>query len=257
MPFFLSAIGLYALLQFIIVFFYQYRLHTFLAEELRSGGTIETFAVDWGPISLYTIANNSPFYLGSFMLVFITIIGYSIFIWYRDWFGKHLFIYRLLLMPIHRMTIYAAKFSAIVVMLLTLFASQLAFVPLQTKLLSMHLPNQLIEASSFSLLYSTNWLYGPTVPMIVHTSITMTLLALLLFTLFLIVLLERSFRVKGVFIAIAYIAVVGCTSIASIVLLDRFLYSSELFVIALILGFVFSALAIVLSFYLLVKKISV
>lgn len=257
MPFFLSAIGLFALIQFTLVFFYQHRLYKFLSEELRRGGTTETFAFDWGPISLFSLANTSPFYIGSFLLIFTTIIGYSLFIWYRDWFGKHLFIYRLLLMPVHRMTIYSAKFSAIVVMLLALVASQLVFIPLQAQLLTMNLPNQLVEPSSLSLLYSANWLFGPEFSMGVQASLTISLLVLLLFSLFLIVLLERSFRLKGIFIAIAYLATVSGISIALLLFLNRFLYLSELFVVTLILCLLFSALAIVLAFYLLAKKITV
>ena len=55
-------------------------------------------------------------------LCIVALIFYCFIIWYRDWFGKNTFAYRLLMLPTSRLNLYIAKATTILLFILGLLA---------------------------------------------------------------------------------------------------------------------------------------
>ena len=66
------------------------------------------FLENYGTMSFSTIS-WSPWFMGPIFLCGIALMIYVFFIWYRDWFGKNTFSYRLLMLPTARITCVFSK----------------------------------------------------------------------------------------------------------------------------------------------------
>src|SRR5699024_7191101 len=86
----------------------------------------EDFLLDYGLMSFESIMNSIWVYR-SIVICIVTLIIYVFFIWYRDWFGKNTFIYRLLTIPTARINIYFAKATALFLLVLGLVCVRLNF----------------------------------------------------------------------------------------------------------------------------------
>ena len=95
---------------------------------------------------------------------------YVFFIWYRDWFGKSSFIYRLLMLPTKRIHIYFAKLTAIMFLVLGLIALQILLMPIEMQIVNSIVPadfrtyfplSGIYDKGMWSLLYPNYnyWIY--------------------------------------------------------------------------------------------------
>src|SRR5699024_2551778 len=75
----------------------------------------------------YSIGFVAPIGIGVAALLF-----YMFFIWYRDWFARNAFIYRLLTLPTSRMNVYFAKLTTIILTVIGLVAYQIAVIKVLT-----------------------------------------------------------------------------------------------------------------------------
>lgn len=165
MPWFVGLLVLFAIAQTLYLFFHQHLLYQTMQHEFQYGLSIEQFVRDYGPVSIVAIANQSFFYLLPFYASFISVCLYAVFIWYREWVGKHSFIYRLLLLPINRVNLLFSKLTAILIMLLTVYTLQIALIPLHELILHIRLPAAMVEKSStffFMNLFTPIWPVGYT-----------------------------------------------------------------------------------------------
>src|SRR5690625_850564 len=69
-----------------------------------------TFIEQYGSMSFYRIA-DTIWVMGPIALCIVALIFYIFLIWYRDWFGKNTFIYRLLILPTERINIFLDRKS--------------------------------------------------------------------------------------------------------------------------------------------------
>jgi len=83
--------------------------------------SMNQYIEEYGTFSFGQFTYSEWFLLPIFFCIAILII-YVFFIWYRDWFGKNTFIYRLLMLPLERITIYFAKLTTIMLLVLGLIA---------------------------------------------------------------------------------------------------------------------------------------
>ncbi|MEO4055145.1 hypothetical protein [Solibacillus sp. CAU 1738] len=137
-----------------------------------------------------------------FCIAMLTI--YVFFIWYRDWFGKNTFIYRLLMLPTERINIYFAKLTTIMLLVLGLITMQILLI-----LIDMQIVNSIVPAdyrTYFSIFENNHldlWLllYPNTfIEFIMMYGFGLIFVAVL----FTAILFERSYRLKGIFFAIVY-----------------------------------------------------
>lgn len=208
-------------------------------------------------ISLFDITNTRLFLL-SVMVCIIVLLIYAFFIWYRDWFAKNTFIYRLLMLPTSRMNIYFAKASTIFVSVLGLVGIQIILFLIENALIKGIVPRefrldvnlyQVMRAEFIQVMIPTNF-----VQFLLNYGIGF----MAIFVLFTIILLERSFRLKGALLGIVYgIATIG------LFLLPLFLdgrmrfYPEQLFGLLVTTGVIVTACSIWLSHYLLKNKVTV
>lgn len=216
-----------------------------------------------GPISFLDIA-RSLWFLGPIALCAAGVGFYIFLIWYRDWLGKNTFIYRLLMLPTARLNIFFAKITTILLMTFGFVAFQLLLLPIETKVFAWMVPTELrldlgmIEIMTGLGLAELNMIFPVSISAFLLYYGTGLMVVAILFTA---ILMERSFKWKGIFAGIAY-------SVAAIVLflsplllqeliLDGWFYPVELLIAEIGTGLLVFALSIWMSGLLLKKKITV
>lgn len=206
---------------------------------------------------------NSFWFLVPIAISAAALIFYIFLIWYRDWFGKNTFIYRLLMLPTSRLHIYFAKATAIFLMVLGLVAVQIAILPLENSLYQMLVPDDLNYVTSMKIIINNH----PFLMIIIPNTFIQFLLYYglgftVVFTLFTAILIERSYRLKGVVMGLMYCVAAGAIFLSPLLLTEFFpdqvfLYPKELLALESVLGLLVMAGSIWMSHFLLYKKVTV
>lgn len=256
---YLILIGMVMGLQVFAVFQTRNNFIVHFNQYQKSGqGNMAEFLSEYGPLQFIQVASNS-YYFFSIVLAIIILAIYVAVIWYRDWLGKNSFSYRLLTLPGSRMSIFFSKFIALLFMILSLLAIQLILLILEEKLLVMITPTQLYEGSSlrqFMLSFPPFYLILPTtlIDFILHYTLGVSALA----AAFMMILIELSFKWKGILLNVGIIV--------SMVLLFRgfyivgwfeYLYPIEMLMFMIVLGVVLFTVSVLVSRKLLNEKINV
>jgi cellulose synthase/poly-beta-1,6-N-acetylglucosamine synthase-like glycosyltransferase len=219
------------------------------------------FLENFGQMSFLQIV-RSAWFVGPIALCIAGVAFYIFLIWYRDWVGKNTFIYRLLMLPTTRLNIFFAKITTIMIMTFGLVAFQLILLPIEMLVMKAMVPNEFrADMSVIEIVTSI-----PELSIIIPGSI----LELILFygagllgvsILFTGILMERSFRWKGIFAGLIYSALAVVILISPLLLqefvLNGYFYPSELLVLEIVMGLMVLAASIWMSGFLLRKKITV
>jgi hypothetical protein len=236
------------------------RIHErMVAETLTEAEYIMRFGQQVG-FSNFTL--NNIWFMGPIALCITALLLYVFLIWYRDWLGKNMFIYRLLMLPTSRSNIFLAKLSAIVLMVWGLIAFQMLLLPLLNRLYNSIVPS----VYRYSLPLFDVIITHP----ILQILMPRTFIEFVLYygagimgviVIFTVILLERSYRWKGLLAGIAYGAVACITLLLPWVISEEwfsnYLYPIELLAIGLIVGLFIIGISLRLSFFLLNKKVNV
>lgn len=205
---------------------------------------------------------NQLLYFGPVVLSITVLLIYSCFIWYRDWRGKNTVVYRLLTLPSNRASLYFAKLVTILLFTLGMVALQLVLVLLERLIAQSILPAVIYRNISVS-----DYLEYPTVLKVVvppnfsEFALYYGLGITGLIVLFTIILIERSYRLKGIGFIVLYLALLA--GLASIPYLmgysryDSYFYPAEVIGVCLGLLIIIAGGSLGYSLYLLRKKISV
>jgi len=218
------------------------------------------FIEQHGPISFLNIT-HSAWFMGPILACGVVLIIYVFFIWYRDWFGKNTFSYRLLMLPTARINVYFAKATTILLFVLGLVALQLLLLPVENQVLQLIVPSEfhtdlpihaIANSSNLNILFPNTFIefvlyYGGGMAMV--------------FIVFTVILFERSFRIKGIIYGILYCAtsllIFFAPLFVNVFMLNNYLYPMELFFLELAAGLVVLACAIWIGNFLLKHKIRV
>ncbi|MEH7383287.1 hypothetical protein V7138_22685 [Bacillus sp. JJ1533] len=200
-------------------------------------------------------------FMGPIMLGGATLLIYVFFIWYRDWLGKNTFSYRLLVLPTARLNVYLAKATTILLFVLGLIAVQLVLIPVESRVFQWMVPGEfradftvgeIMNVNYLQMLYPKSFMdfilyYGTGIAGVC--------------VVFNAILLERSYRLKGIFLGILYCAITFLFLLAPLLvdeyMLGNYFYPNELFYLVVGAGLVAWAAAIWIGNYLLNKKIRV
>ncbi|WP_042220525.1 hypothetical protein [Oceanobacillus manasiensis] len=223
--------------------------------------TAQEYVNTYGEMSLLNLTRTLWFF-APIALGVIALLFNIFFVWYRDWFGKNTFIYRLLMLPTARINVYLSKATSIVLMVLGLVAIQVALLPIQGILLKW------MVAKDFRLdLTPAEVVLGLRELMIILPNGFIDFLLaygtgiMAIFIVFTAILFERSFRLKGILFGGIYIALsVGIflsPVIVQSILNVSYLYPAELLILEIILGVCVSIASIWVANYLLTKSITV
>jgi len=264
MKIYLTLIGIVILSQIVGVIVESNQFMDMANREMFEGSmNLAQFLEMYWPLTMSRIIASGWFIL-PIGLSAAALIFYCFFIWYRDWFGKNTFIYRLLMLPTARMNILLAKASAIFLMVLGLVSIQLILLPLENIIFQTIVPldlrvdmtiKEVINGSSdeFLLLLLPNSF----VQFFAYYGIGF----MTVFTLFTAILFERSYRIKGIIFGVVYciIALVVFLSPFIIEIFSEYgyFYPEELFIIEVILGIIVTGISIWVSHYLLNRKVTV
>lgn len=218
------------------------------------------FIQQHGTMSLFNIT-HSAWFMGPILACGVVLIIYVFFIWYRDWFGKNTFSYRLLMLPTARITIYFAKATTILLFVLGLVALQLLLLPVESKVLQLMVPSEfrtdlpihaITNSPNLSILFPNTF-----IEFVLYYGGGMTAV----FIVFTVILFERSFRMKGIIFGIVYCATSLLVFLAPLLvnefMLNSYLYPKELFFLELAAGLIVLACAIWIGHFLLKNKIRV
>ncbi|VDG97762.1 Uncharacterised protein [Lysinibacillus sphaericus] len=241
----------------------QSRYYLSMANELIYEGMLSKakFLENYGHMSLSQIVISMWFLVP--ILLCVAAVGFYIFlIWYRDWVGKNTFIYRLLMLPTTRLNIFFAKITTILIMTLGLVASQLIMLPIETLVMKSIVPKEFIMDITLNQIVISmpelRFIF-PNSPIELVIFYGAGVLAVSI--LFTAILMERSFKWKGIFAGLIYSAVaVGLTILPlllNVIVFNGFFYTIELFVLEIIMGLLVLAGSILTCRFLLMKKITV
>ncbi|MFB7160230.1 MULTISPECIES: hypothetical protein [unclassified Lysinibacillus] len=216
----------------------------------------------YGVFPFHRFIESGWFLMPIFFSIAILMI-YVFFIWYRDWFGKNTFIYRLLMLPTERITIYFAKLTTIMVFVLGLVTLQILLIPIEMQIVNSMIPTDLQSHFSFYdnfgnySLEMWGWLYPNTFTEFILIYGVGLIFVAVLFTA---ILIERSYGLKGIFFAIVYGMLSFGVFFAPIFLNEfssGYFYSLEVFLMVLVMSIIVLGSAIWIANHLLKYKIRV
>lgn len=223
--------------------------------------TEKAYVLEYGG-NVFSPITGSLFFLGPIALSAGALIFYIFLIWYRDWFGKNTFAYRLLMLPTSRMSVYLSKAAAIFLMVLGLVAFQLMILPLENMIYEWMIPKTFLNYSmTIDSIINSNPLLRIIIPgtfsgFLINYGIGLMIMLIL----FAIILFERSYRIKGIIMGILYAAAVTAVFVTPLMAMDFeviYLYPGELFGVLLILGILIIGFTLWVSRWLIIKKITV
>lgn len=211
----------------------------------------------------FTNFSSTLWFMGPIALCIVALIFYSFMIWYRDWFGKNTFAYRLLMLPTARISLYFSKATAILILIFGLLAFQIILLPLENAFFESFIPKNFMEHSmDVSSILQTNIILGMIIPpyfsdFLISYGIGM----MFVFVLFTSILFERSFRLKGIVFGILYFIAAVLLYLSPMFIIANetvpVLYPEEIFAIFLVLGIIIIGASIVIGNWLISKRVLV
>ncbi|QOS91224.1 hypothetical protein [Peribacillus sp. JNUCC41] len=217
------------------------------------------YITNYGGIDFSHIA-HSLFFVGPIALSAVALIFYIFLIWYRDWFGKNTFIYRLLMLPTSRLSIYLSKATAIFLMVLGLIAFQIIMLPMENALFNSNVPQALLNEMST---YGITKLI-PILSLIIPSTFTQFLISygiglMIMSILFTAIMFERSFRIKGIIMGLLYCGIAAVLFLAPVLMEigNFYFYPNELFGLMLAIGIILTGLSVWLGSWLLKNRVTV
>lgn len=170
-----------------------------LERAIASGTPMDTYS----SFSAMNVTNTSLFEFSLYGIILVFMF-YSFFIWYREWLGKNTFIYRLLMLPVNRMTIFMSKTLVFLIGGLLAFVFQFGMYALILFLSELLIPAEYYMALSVHNIQSmfTQSLLFPTTLFQFISRYSFAFGALV--SLYTAIILERTYRIKGLIIGVVY-----------------------------------------------------
>ena len=224
----------------------------------RLNGRKET--IQKNPLEDYYLATftDGIFFYLPILICIATLVLYVFFTWYREWFGKSTFSIQLLLLPCNRMNMYYAKLTALLLFIFGCIVTQIGSYFIVYNIYKTVYPQFIdLNNSLVSWIQSTDMVYFIIPTNSIDFLLYYGLGIAVVIVLFTAILLERSFRIKGIIVAVVY--VITCISSFYIPFYIHekviFLYDNEVIVVWVIIGICISVMSLWLSHYLMKKKI--
>ncbi|MBU5467633.1 hypothetical protein KQI49_12470 [Virgibacillus sp. MSJ-26] len=227
----------------------------------EDGMSQSSFIEQFGQFSFYDFG-MSLWFVGPIALSIVVLLIYVFFIWYRDWFAKNTFIYRLLTLPTARLNVYLSKATTIFLMVLGLVALQLILIPIESRVLEWMVPLDFRNDLSLDQIIEQLHVMSVLIPQSILQFIRNFGIGFMsVFIVFTAILLERSFKWKGILLGILYgaftIGLYVLPGVLESLISPGYFYQSEKFFIAIAMVVIISSLSIWLGRLLLKYKVTV
>lgn len=229
---------------------------------VTSGASQKEVLEQLSSFSLLDIVTSIYFVLPIFVGV-TALLFYTFFIWYRDWFAKSTFIYRLLTLPTSRMNVYFAKLATIMLLTLGLTAFQLILLVIENKMLQFIVPKPYRTDYSISQVIINSEYLSAMLPTSFLEFILYYALGLIFtIVIFTAILFERSYKLIGAIIGAFYVAVMSVIMFAPffvhyVMIGTEYLYPMEFFYLMVGLSLLILIGSLFVSRYLINKKVTV
>jgi hypothetical protein len=259
-----SALLLVTLLSQFIGLYLFVRNYINMADErmVRESLSRSGYAAKYGILDFTQFSSSSLWFMAPIALCVVTLLLYVFLIWYRDWVGKNMFIYRLLMLPTSRRNIYLAKASVILCLVVALIAFQLLVLSLQNMMFNMLVPSEFRGLTSVAEIVRGNPVLRILIPNTFLEFVIYYAAGVIgVVIVFTGILIERSYRLKGLIGGILYSITVAVIFLSPIIIsetwLINYIYPVELLVIEAVTGITIFCVSLWISFFLLNKKVTV
>ena len=213
---------------------------------------VDDYSVSFSGLTMSTA------FMAPITLIISALVFNIFFTWYREWLGKNTFAYQLLLLPFNRMTIYFAKLTSLLLYIFGCLVIQIAMYPLLNTIFTSIVPQE-IRIDQSLLLWLSPSLLGVLIPsnsVDFFTSYGVGIVAVSV--IFTVIILERSFRLKGIGLGIAFIAFCIFLFVESFIIGENYLlYIQERVILQIVSLVMITVLSFMISYYIINKKISV
>jgi hypothetical protein len=228
-------------------------------DGLREASRLRDIALH--KFSFADVIGATQFWFALPILISITVLGLYVFlIWYRDWIGRDKFAYRMFALPMARRNVYLAKATAIFIFVFAMVAFQLLLLLVERQLFDWMVPSEYRMSSLFAEAVTSNQVFDlillplDGMRFVVYYGIGI----LAVFVIFTAVLLERSYRWRGIVYAILYVAACGAAiGFAANLSPYGYFYPREITALRFGIYLVAMGVTLALGFRLVSKKITV
>ena len=229
--------------------------------QRNEGYTYRQILDSYGYFSFSNVTNSLLFF-GPIFIGIGGILFYIFLIWYRDWFGKNTFVYRLLMLPTERINIFFAKLATIFIATLSLVAFQLIIMHIEMFVMKQQIPEELLFEMPVTYILGTDYFLSIIAPSNLDMFFILYGAGILLVSvLFTAILFERSYRLKGIVLGLGYVGMSLILMLSPILInefiLNRYFYNWELALLTIAVGLALLFLSIWMSKRLLDQKIRV
>lgn len=227
----------------------------------EEGMSLASYLDMFGEMS-FSEVGRSVWFIAPIAISIVTLLIYVFFIWYRDWFAKNTFIYRLLTLPTVRLNLYLSKATVIFIMVLGLVALQVVLIPIEVTIMEWMVPRDLRLDLTFMEVLDHLVVLGIIVPRTLSEFIMDYSIGFMaVFVLFTIILFERSWKWKGIIAGVLYGALAFVIAIFPLILqyaiLNEYFYRIEMYFIQLAVVLIISIASIWMGHFLLKNKVTV
>src|SRR5690625_826435 len=220
-----------------------------------------TFIEMYGHMSFSQIL-TSVWFLGPIALCIGAVAFYIFLIWYRDWFGKNTFIYRLLMLPTARLNVFLAKATSIMMMVIGLVSIQLLLLPIESRILKMIVPKDFrVDLPATEIISHSDYLQILIPQSFIEFILYYGVGFMAVVILFTAILFERSYRVKGIVLGVLYGSLAVILFFSPLFVNEsiavNFFYPLEVLLLEIVMGFIIIIGSILLSKFLLKSRVTV
>lgn len=229
---------------------------------IQGGMTQHEFIEMYSTFSMMDVI-HSLWFMGPIAIGVAALLFYVFFIWYRDWFARNTFIYRLLMLPTSRMNIFFSKATTIMLTVLALVAYQIILLNIEMTITKWIVPKVYRQDFRIVDLVAGSEYLSIVLPRGLAEFVIAYGLGLgFIVVIFTVILFERSYRLKGIIIGLlyAFIAFVlfGLPISLQILLFGNiYLYPMEVLIVQIVMWAIIVGVSLIISRYLLKNKVTV
>ncbi|MGM9927774.1 MAG: hypothetical protein ACI35P_07460 [Bacillus sp. (in: firmicutes)] len=222
---------------------------------INSGSTMEEFLKTVDKVSLTTLLDNNPYPLLLMVVIGLALILFGYYLWYKEWFGASKRIYTLLSMKGSRFRIFTSKLTVFLFMFMAFYGVVLVNLLLSSLMMNLVLPEQIVSAH----LVQNVILHSEILPFVLPVSLSALLyklafIVMIFAILSVFVLMDRSRKIWGMVCGFIY-TVVYMAIFVYIMRLE--LFTSERVLVNWLFVGITLMISVVISYYLLKKKVSI
>lgn len=193
--------------------------YRYFNRDVSAGTTLEMPGTVARALAFNEVTQSGIVTLAILFTVF-ALIFYTFYTWYREWYGKSRFSYRLMMIPGNRMQVYFAKLLALYIGVLLLVALQIVLLAVGNGIFEWVLSEDMIRPIHIFELYYWNDFGNEIFLPVLQIMINRYIMGFMTLNIvFVGILLERSFGLAGFISGLAFylISLIGSVAVISVI----------------------------------------